>query len=280
MRVAAFGDIHSNSVAFESAVKKAEDLGMDACLLLGDYVTDCAYPEKTLEIMERLKAKYPTHIIRGNREEYLYNHLVSPCEEWRYGSRTGSLLYTFHALSEDTIRMLAAYPITKTVFFPDAPPIEMVHGTFDKTRAMLLPGTEECTSAAARMQTGFLACAHTHTRFVCEANGKIIANGGPVGVPSGGVTGACFLMLESSRNHWKPSLHIAPYDTDLVEREFRESGFYDKAKYWARGVMANLKTGEDYTLHALRLVHKLSEETGLSPDNELLWERAAGILKF
>ena len=51
MRIALFGDIHSNHLALEACLREAKGFAPEAWVFLGDYVSDCAYPERTMELM-------------------------------------------------------------------------------------------------------------------------------------------------------------------------------------------------------------------------------------
>lgn len=275
MRICAFSDIHSNSVAFRAVIKEAEKIGFDACVLLGDYVSDCAYPERTMELIAGLRDRCPCEIIIGNREEYLLNHLNNPNDDWRYNSRTGSLLYTFENLSKDTLRLFQSLPISKTVCFDSCPPFEICHGSFTKSRATVVCGHRDTEEMFSGMKTSLAVVGHTHRMFIMHKGDRILANGGPVGVPGCNLPGAGFLMIEVNKNSFSPSLHLIQYDIDTVIREMDESGLTQKANVWARGIKAMLKTGREYLLEVLSSVKELSRETGCSIDDERLWEEAA-----
>ena len=275
MRIAVFSDIHSNSLAFKAALSNAEKIGFDACVLLGDYVSDCAYPERTMEMISEIRAKYPTEMIKGNREEYLLNHLKHPNADWKYNSRTGSLLYTFENLSTDVIASFEDMPIQKTVSFEGYAPFEIAHGSFTKSRAQVIPGHPDTDGMFSQMKTNLALVGHAHYLFVMQKGQKTIANAGPVGVPSRNMTGACFLMLESGKGDWKPSIHRTQYDIGKVIREMDESGLTQKSNVWARGIKAMLMTGREYLLEVLDLVKNYSEQTNRPMDDESLWEAAA-----
>ncbi len=275
MRIAVFSDIHSNSVAFKSALMQASRLGFDACVLLGDYVSDCAYPERTIEMISELTQKYPTEMIKGNREEYLVHHLKNPNDDWKYNSRTGSLLYTFENLSRDVILSFENMPIQKCVSFGGCPPFEIAHGSFTKSRAQVIPGHKDTEEMFSLMKTDLALVGHTHYLFIMQKGDKTIANAGPIGVPSRNMTGACFLMLESQKDFWRPSLHRVEYDIDKVICEIDESGLSKASNVWARGIKAMLKTGREYLLEILDLVKTYSGQTNLPMDDERLWEEAA-----
>lgn len=275
MRVCAFSDIHSNSVAFDACIKKAEAVGFDACVLLGDFVSDCAYPERTMELISALQSRYPSEIIIGNREEYLLNHLRNPFDNWQYNSRTGSLLYTFESLSRESFSLFESLPISKYVSFPGFEPFEICHGSFQKSRAMVVPGHKDLNGTFSLMKTNLAVVGHTHRMMIIKKGERIIANGGPVGVPSCNLPCASFLMIDLYQNRFTPSIHRVQYDIDLVIRQMDESGLTEKSNVWARGIKAMLKTGREYLIEALAIVNTLSDEAHLSIEDERLWEEAA-----
>jgi hypothetical protein len=75
MQIAMMSDIHSNHTALTACLNHALALGADQFLFLGDTVSDCAYPEKTLSLLHELSAQFPCRFIAGNREEYMLHHL-------------------------------------------------------------------------------------------------------------------------------------------------------------------------------------------------------------
>ena len=51
MRFAVLSDIHSNYAALRAVIADAESRQPDYWLFLGDYVTDCPYPHRTVEFL-------------------------------------------------------------------------------------------------------------------------------------------------------------------------------------------------------------------------------------
>jgi len=280
MKIAAFGDIHSNHFALEACLDAAERLGIDGVVFLGDYVSDCPCPQKTMRLIRQTVARFPVWMIRGNREEYLLRHRENPMDGWSWNSRTGSLLYTYENLSENDLDDFAAMPICMKVHPEGMSPFEICHGAPWQTRLMLRPDTSESDAVMNAMSTGQLLCAHTHERYVYCKNGKTIVNGGALGLPTGGRTDASFAVIEFRHGEWIPGLKWAAYDIDAAVREFRESGFMEAAKVWARAMAAALRTGRDYAVECLRLVEEYVRMSGLPFDSEVLWERAAEKLEI
>lgn len=278
MRIAAFGDIHSNHFALEACLEDAQRQGIDGVAFLGDYVSDFPCPEKTLALIRETAAKLPTWMIRGNREEYLLRHAQNPGENWRRGSRSGSLLYTYEHLAGEDLRAFEQMPIAMTVRVDGMESFEVCHGAPWQSRWMLLPDTPEGDEVLHSMQTRLLLCAHTHQTFVYERDGKSIVNGGAVGFPEKGDTRAGYVLLESMNGRWRVRNRRVQYDVEAELREFDESGFVDWGNVWARAVAACLRTGRDYLKECLRSVDQDARRTGLTADCEMLWEKAAESL--
>lgn len=277
MRIAAFGDIHSNHIALKACMDAAERGGVDGVVFLGDYISDCACPQKTLSLLREIGSSYRCWFVKGNREEYMIDH-ADGLNQWRDCSQSGSLLYTYENLTAEDLVWFRRLPIAMTVNIDGAPPFEICHGAPWKTRVMLLPGTPFVDEVMAQMQTDLMLCAHTHEAFIIQKGGKTIVNGGSLGLPTEGRAGAPFAMIEYDGASWKPTLMRTEYDAEAVIREFRESGFMGRGHVWARVMAANLRTGWDYSQDCLRLVGEYSKETGLPFDCEALWQRAAEAL--
>ena len=58
MKLAVFSDIHSNRVALEACFREAERRRADMWIFLGDYVSDCAFPHRTMELLYRAQKEH------------------------------------------------------------------------------------------------------------------------------------------------------------------------------------------------------------------------------
>lgn len=274
MRLAAFGDIHSNHIALEACIDAVEKIGIDGILFLGDYVSDCACPQKTLSLMREITGRHRCWFIRGNREEYMIDY-ADGLNEWRDNSQSGSLLYTYENLTDEDIEWFRSLPIAMRVEIEGTKPFEICHGAQWQTRVMLLPGTPHVDEMIVRMDTDLMLCAHTHEAFIIEKDGKTIVNGGTLGLPANGKAGASFAIIEYASGEWKPKLMRVKYDVEAVIREFHESGFMKRGHVWARAIAQTLRTSRHYTMECLELVGRYARKTGLPFGTEALWKRAA-----
>ena len=58
MRIAAMGDIHSNHIALEACMRWVYQNDIDGIAFLGDYVSDCPYPQKTMQSARRIISRF------------------------------------------------------------------------------------------------------------------------------------------------------------------------------------------------------------------------------
>ena len=105
-RVALMSDIHSNYHAFKACYEDAVKCGADSFIFLGDYISDLAEPQKTMELVYKIQANYPTVCLRGNREEYMLD-CESGLSNFVPGSKSGSLLFTYNHLRKKDLDFLA-----------------------------------------------------------------------------------------------------------------------------------------------------------------------------
>ena len=93
-------------------------------------------------------------------------------------------------------------------------------------------------------------------------------------MPVNSQTAAQYAMIDYD-GEFHPEILSAEYDIERTAAEFTESGLLEKSAVWGRGLVATIRTGVNYTVHAVRLVERLSGDTGLPVTDETLWDRAA-----
>ena len=274
MKVAVLGDIHSNHFALEACLARIDALGIRHLLFLGDYVSDCACPARTLALLREVQTACSTQFIRGNRENYMLSHHTAPRPEWVRGSRYGSLLYTYEQLTEADFAWFASMPIAGEAAYRSAPVLGLCHGSPARDRCMLLPDSAEMSEVLQTMEHRLLLCAHTHRSFIYRQGGCTVINGGTVGLPEEGDSDAQFALLEYRGGEWRPALMRVPYDVEGAVREIRGSALYASAEVWARAVIKTLRTGKSWTIPCLQLANQISAEEKPA-DEEICWRRAA-----
>ena len=288
MTVAVLSDIHGNHLALEACIREAQRRGVERFLFLGDYISDCAYPQKTLELLRKLNRQYSCRFLRGNREEYMLQYRASGEAGWQNGSSSGALLYTYENLTEADLDWFETLDfrgnIRKDEWFPGNPPLAYCHGSFRKSNGSFSQEDPETLEMLAEVEASLILCGHTHTQ---EAYGaklsqgmeKRVVNPGSAGQPNGAARKAQMALLYPEGERWREVLLAVPYDADAAVRELEAAGLFARAPVWSRLLRHMLLTGENKFDQVLSRAQELCRlDTGKAgwPDiPEPYWERAA-----
>ncbi len=273
MKIAVIGDIHANHTALKACLNWIDTNDIDRLIFLGDYVTDCPYPQKTIDMLRGLPQKYQPLFIRGNREDYIINYRKDPVG-WRNNSRTGALLYTYDNLSESALDWLEK--------MPDALTTEIYGSTFYLchcpkyyVKRQKMPPPQTLNTMIDNMTTDVLLCAHSHVPVVYKRNGKLIVNSGTLGVAIDGITDAQFALLTYD-NGWDAEIISLKYDIEAACAEFEESGLIERSGLWGIAVREMLRTGIEYSVDCADEVQRLLKNYPDKNENdEELWQLAA-----
>ena len=257
--LAVIGDIHSNHIGLEKCIFHALKEGADEFLFLGDYISDYPYPQKTMEIIYRMKKEYRCSFIRGNREDYMLEHRKNLREgkkdNWVYNSSSGNLLYTYENLTERDLNFFENMDIKGIYCKEGYPTFRYCHGSLTRSNELLLPENPAMESIMENLDVNFLLSGHTHIQEKKIYGEKTLIHPG------------------------EEELFQLDYDKAKAEKEFETSGLLEKAPYWAKNVIYTMKTGNDYSVPCMELAKKMCiEERGSVswPDiPEEYWQKAA-----
>ena len=245
MKIAVLSDIHGNYVALQECIKYAMNREIDTFILLGDYVGELAYPQKTMDILYSLKEKYNCFFIKGNKEDYWIDYQSNGEKGWNeFDSTTGSLYYTYHNLTLRDLRFFKSLSHKDELKFDDLLPITICHGSPQKVNEKLLPNNEKTFAIMENNATSYILCGHTHIQGKIEHKGKVILNAGAVGVSLHGKGKAQFMILQSTQDAWIEDFISLDYDVDSVVNDLHTSGLSKKAPAWCTVSEHLLRTGE------------------------------------
>ncbi len=279
MKLAVLSDIHSNSIALKACMDYIEQQSVDGLLLLGDYVSDCPNPQETLALLHKLKEKYKTFMIRGNREQYFLNYRNGTAGKWNYTSYQGSLLYTYERLTEKDLDWFASMPETMLLELEGTAPIFLVHGSPVYSRELMDAGKENTDKHLEQLQVDYMLAGHTHRQFVYGKNGKQLLNPGSVGVAIGAIEAAHMAMLIWEQGKWNYELLTIPYDYKKVCEQFEKSSLMKKAKIWPKCILKSISTGVNLGPLCAKRSFDLAMEAKEQLENNVVpekyWEKAA-----
>ena len=273
MKLAVFSDMHANELALQTCLAYADHVGVDGYVFLGDHVTDCPYPRRTLSMMREAQKRLPTWMLRGNREDYLIAHHDNPHDDWKCSSATGSLLYTYEKLLPEDIDFLRTMPITDIIALPDCPPLRIAHATPNNNNILLYPGTEALESVLRACPQQTILSGHSHFQFRYESGGKQFINPGAVGMPSYGQPKAQFALVTCNGGRWTARLMNVDYDKEAEIAQFSESGLTEMARVWALATIKTIREGGRWAIECKQLARK-NTPADREP-SESAWEDAA-----
>lgn len=278
IKLAVISDIHSNHVALEKCIRHAIDQNADEFLFLGDYISDCPYPQKTMEIIYKMQREYRCYFIRGNREDYMINHRKNPLEKWTYSSASGNLLYTYENLTKKDMDFYEGLDIQGIYRKEGYSSFRYCHGSLTSSNELLIPENEKLENIISGLDVDLLISGHTHIQETIIRGSKKIIHPGSVGVPWYYDGKTQYMILHGTENGWREEFFQLDYDVDAVKKEFKDSGIFEKALHWAKLTLHTLYTGDDYSAPCLRLAMEACKEAEgavIWPDiPEKYWEMA------
>ncbi len=245
MRLALLSDVHANHPAFARAVALSERAGAEGFVLMGDYVCDFAHPRKTFDLVAELRRRYPTWLIRGNRDEYLLDHRAGKSPDWRDGTAGGSLLYTYENLREEDFALLESLPSCLEVRMDGHPPFAVCHGSPFRAREMMIEDDGRIGECLKVVSTDRLFLGHTHRVRRFRADGKEAHFCGSIGLPDGFGGMTQFALLDDRTGAWEIEHVMAEYDVEAAVAEIEASGLAARAGLWARAVAVMARTGKN-----------------------------------
>jgi len=268
MTVALLSDIHSNYHAFKACYEDAVKCGAESFIFLGDYISDLAEPQRTMDLVYEIQSKYPTVCLRGNREGYMLD-----CENgnsrFTRGSKSGSLLFTYEHLRKKDLEFIRGLKIADTIEI-EGVRIEIAHAAMDNDRYYFDSNDGHTADIFPQMKCDYLLTGHSHKQYIQRYADKTIINPGSVGIPQGGTQNPKYALLDIENGSISCQLREVPYDmTDAIRFQFA-SGLVDYAKYWAIGILYDIITGEEWVLKLLEAVEKTGDFA-----NEETWRSAA-----
>lgn len=231
--VAVFSDIHSNHIAFEACIREIEKRGIQHILFLGDYVSNCAYPQKTMDLIYALKENRQCRFIRGNREELLLGHAKGADDGWKIPSSwSGAIYYTYKNLREKDINFFSDMEISGFMDIEGFPRFAYCHGSMTEANGKVNRETAEVFFEKSGVS--LLVCGHTHFPGCWQyENGKVI-NAGSIGTPVNRDGMAEFVILHGTKNGWTEEFVTVDFDRTETAKELKDSGLLDQSLMFGR----------------------------------------------
>jgi predicted phosphodiesterase len=243
-RLAVLSDIHGNLPALEAVLNDLTHVKVDHVVLPGDVIN---WGPFSAQVMERV-TRGGWAVIRGNNEFYLLDYQTPRAPvEWNDGY---SLLPWLHRqLNGQWQTIIAAWPDTLCLRFPDAPAIRVVHGSPRSAWEPLAwnAGEDEIATRLAGVEETTVIAAHTHLAMDRHVGGWHVLNPGSVGVPLDGVFSASYMLLDGDAEGWTPTFRRVAFDYEPLFEAFERQRFVETC-----GVIGHLVV-EEFRTARLRI---------------------------
>lgn len=222
-RLAVLTDIHGNLPALDAIIADMGAFQPDHVIVGGDLINVGPY---SAGVMQRV-TELGWSTIRGNHEHYLLEYQTPRAPESRRGWKT--MPYLYDQLAGRWYNVIAAMPDELVLYYPDGPPIRVMHGLPGNPWNSLhrLSTDDDVRRALAGVPETTVISGHYHLSFEKRVHGWHVLNPGSAGLPMDGLRDACYLILDSARDSWQPTFRRIPVDYAPVFAEFERQRFVE-----------------------------------------------------
>ncbi len=279
MDIAVLADIHGNYAALERCLEYAFSRGISTFFLLGDYIGELAYPDRTMKILYDLSNRYQCYFIKGNKEEYWLKYRADGEKGWKNNnSTTGALLYAYNSLTDRDLKFFTQLLPVQVIDIYKMPEIIICHGSPFNVSEKLLPNDVKTIEIMNSVNASVILCGHTHKQQKIIHNEKCVLNPGSIGMPLFSEGKTQFLILHGNDGVWTEEFISLEYSVDRVINDLHSARLYEYAPYWSLITEYVLRTGLKSQGEILsRAVDLCKKETGdcIWPDiPEKYWAQA------
>ncbi|BBF45485.1 serine/threonine protein phosphatase [Lachnospiraceae bacterium KM106-2] len=283
MRFAVLSDIHSNHIALSACLAELAKEEVDGYFFLGDYVSDCPHPTKTMDLLKEIRDTKKAYFVRGNREESLLEYDMMENKDWKNSSYQGSLLYTYERLRKEDLEWFASMPNHQSIELPDGIKVMLAHGSPFETRDLLNADEDITKEILDKIDEDYLFCGHTHKQFVFHWEGKVLLNPGSIGVAIGPPKSAHYSIVEIENNgKMKVQQKFVEYDYNELKEEFLHSSLMQQGMMWPKNILKSIETGINYGPICAKRAYEIAVEEQVPIKMyhvpERFWIRAANEL--
>ncbi len=249
-KLAVLSDIHGNYIALKRCVDYALERGINTFVFLGDYVGDLAYPQKTMTMLYDLAEYYKCYFIKGNKENYWLHYRKVGEQGWREeDSTTGTLLYTYHNLTDRDLQFFSTLNHVQAIEFKGFPILTACHGSPEKVNGALLPNDAKSLAIIEKDANEYILCGHTHIQQKIQQGMKVALNPGSVGMPLESDGLAQFIILCGENGAWQEEFVSLEYNVSEVIADLKEARLDKVAPFWYKITVHSLETGKKSQSH-------------------------------
>lgn len=246
-RLAILADLHGNLPALEAVLQDLAQFRVDHVIVAGDVIDRGPF---SAQVVERV-TREGWAVIRGNAEFYLLDYNTSRAlAEWNDPSLFPLLPWLHRQLNGRWRNVIAAWPDTLHLRFPDAPPIRVLHGSPRSPRDLIYPIStdQEIETMLTGIEETTVVAGHTHLAMDRHVSRWHILNPGAVGQPVDGIVSASYMLLEGGQEGWHPTFRRVPFNSEPLLHEFERQRFVDECGVVGWLIVQDFKTARPHLL--------------------------------
>ena len=309
MRTAFISDIHGNYPALMKVLEDARAEHVDNFIFLGDYYMDFPYSN---EVVQELIGMDNTHLIKGNKEEYMqlnrdralketireksinayqaireltqesYDFLNSLEDELYIRLSPKALVYATH-VSPIYERPPGGPPKNKHCnnhFFYQA----MLEKPFSHEEFLddyhNFVNSDICIPYIQNIDANIIVYGHNHLQSYAYCGEKLVINPGSCGLPFDFNNKAPYTILEETRNGFNVIERRVAYDIDAVINYTRSSVLYEKNRIICELTFLDMRCGRNHLPILVGIAREIAatnnEEGEWLNYSNATWEEAGG----
>ena len=265
MRFAILSDIHGNIYALKEAFKKIEDFNIDQIILCGDYITDVPRANEVIDFLREVKNKFPTYIIKGNREEKVLSY-ENKQKEIMINDQ--NIFYTYKSLTNENLEFIKTLPDSYVIENDNIPKIFVSH----------------VRNYSDGLDCKYKIFGHSHRQHIFSRDGIKYINPGSIGLPTDGDPRLKFCVLTIEDDLETIEMFSIKYDYEKAIKDLENAEISKNGIKWGLAVKKLIETGIDYPRMYLDEVVKIAKEYGIETSRDKLpidiWNEARRSLKI
>ncbi|MFZ5815804.1 MAG: metallophosphoesterase family protein [Bacillota bacterium] len=224
MRIALFGDIHSNYHALEAVLTDLHRRGADRLICLGDITMKGPLPKECVERVRNLGCP----VVLGNTDR-CYHPDHHPALYPVHNESQAAALRDFDrhlaALSGQDRQWLTSFPLTHSEVV-EGLRMDFFHAVPHHNYVLVMPwaSNEELEVMRLSEETVLSGCGHNHRPYIRSYRGRVVVNAGSVGIPFDGDPRPSYALIEVSNGGLSTQLIRVPYDVEAAIRAAQQAG--------------------------------------------------------
>ncbi|MEM9773754.1 MAG: metallophosphoesterase family protein [Chloroflexota bacterium] len=241
MKFAVFSDVHGNLPALQAVAADVDKWGADFTVVNGDVINRGPLPAACWDFVQARAKNDGWHIVRGNHEEYVLNHL-NPEKVDKVFQMS---LWTLSKI-RSSVDQLLALPEQWSKLDERAGELRVTHASMAGSRIGIYPTVPSTSIETFRPlidpPPSVLCVGHTHLPMIKMIDDTLVINSGSAGQPCYGEKKACYAQVTWHKGGWEAEIVRVPYDRKQTQLDWFDSGIFDETSLITRLIYHEWRT--------------------------------------